>query len=327
LACVTAVARSAYAQPVETIDLQVTSDAGGCITEAALRARIASLHVQVEDTHGLAFMVDASSEPAVVEVRRDDVVIAKRRFDGLPERCADRVQTIALVIALAIEHAITPEEDPEAAAAPDEPAAAVPTAEPKAPPVHRATAADAAQPVASASDDDEAAQPEPTLRTVLGAGVAYGLLPELAGLLAIGVELPSAGLRIGLGALVSSETSTSLAGGTALARLAGARAYGCASGAGWALDLQGCAGVTFGVVSGRGRDYAPGADATGTLLAPLLRLGARYPAHGTFAVGLALEGFANLVRPELQVSGNAGGASSVALFGASLSLEGVLAVP
>jgi hypothetical protein len=320
-------ARIASAQPVDTIDLRVTPDASGCITEAALRARIASLRVQVADPYGLAFTVDASSEPAVVVVRRNDVVIARRRFDDLPERCADRVQTIALVITLAIEHAITPED--QDIVAPEEPEAA---AAPEAPPVESVPNADAAQPVASTSDDDEAEQhqterPEPTLRAIVGAGAAYGLLPEVAGLLALGVELPSAGLRIGLGALVSSETSTSLAGGTALTRLAGARAYGCASAEGRAFELQGCAGVAFGVVSGRGRDYAPGADATATLLAPLLRLGARYPAHGTFAVGLAFEGFAHLVRPQLQVSGNGGAVSSAALFGASLALEGVLAVP
>jgi hypothetical protein len=127
--------------------------------------------------------------------------------------------------------------------------------------------------------------------------------------------------------LVTTEASTGLAGGTVLTRLAGARAYGCAGAEGLALDLQACAGLALGVVSGSGRDFAHSADATGTLLAPLLRLGARYPSRGLFSVGLALEGFVPVVRPELQVSGNAGTSSSFSLFATAISFEAVLALP
>jgi hypothetical protein len=328
IACVLALARIAHGQSVEAIELRIAPDARGCVTDAALRARIASLRVRVEDASGLGFAIDASQESVVLEVRRDDVVIATRRFDALPERCADRLQTIALVIALAIEHAVSPDADEDdeadASAEPEAKAAAV---APEAAPVQRAPKAEPVQPTPVESDDGEIERSEPALRTIVGVGAAYGLLPEVAGTLAIGVELPSAALRIGLGALVTSEANTDLAGGRALTRLAGARAYGCASGEGWVLDLQACAGVVLGVVSATGRDYAPSTDATGTLLAPLLRLGARYPARGVLSVGLALEGLVNLVRPELQVSGNAGEVSSVPLLGAALSLEGVLAVP
>jgi hypothetical protein len=316
------------AQSADAIKLQITPDAGGCITEAALRARIASLHVQAKDADGLELAVDASNEPATLEVRRNEVVVAARRFDALPVRCADRLQTIALVVALAIEHAIAPADDdvadasivPEAkteVAVPDDTAAQRPG---------NSEAAAQAAPIERDGDERERRE-ESSVRTILSVGAAYGLLPELAGTLAAGVELAAAGLRIGLGALVTTEASTALAGGTALTRVAGARAYGCATGQGLALDLQACAGAALGVVSGSGRDYARRADATGTLLAPLLRVAARYPAHGLLSVGLSLEGFVHAVRPELQVSGRAGAASTLPLFGAALSLEGALALP
>jgi hypothetical protein len=317
--------RLVQAQSVDAIELRVTPDARGCITEAGLRARVARLDVQAKDAYGLALALDASREPAVLEVRRNDVVIATRRFDALPERCAERLQTIALVMTLAIEHAIMPEELAESE---PQPAPAPERGVPDATPAQRAAKPEpAVQPVPVESNDARVERQEPALRTLVSVGAAYGLLPELSGALAVGVELPSPGLRIGLGAVVTSEASTSLADGTVLTRLVGARAYGCASGEGLALDLQACAGVTLGVLSGSGRDYAPSADATGTLFAPLVRLAARYPARGLLSVGPALEGFVHVVRPELQVSGNAGGASSLPLFGAALSLEAVLAIP
>jgi hypothetical protein len=176
-------------------------------------------------------------------------------------------------------------------------------------------------------DGAEIGRQAPALRMIASVGAAYGLLPELAGILAIGVELPGSGLRVGVGALVTSQASTGLAGGMVVTRLAGARAYGCAGGEGLALDLQACAGLALGVVSGSGRDFEHSADATGTLLAPFLRLGTRYPARGLFAVGLALEGLVPFVRPELQVSGNAGAASPFSLFATAIAFEAVLALP
>lgn len=323
----------ARAQEVDGVQLRVTPDASGCVTEAALRARVASLGAQAKGAQGIAVVIDASVQPEVLQVRRNDVVIATRRFDDLPARCADRLQTLALVSALAIEHAMEPELEPadaellEPAPAPEPSPASTDAperpAEPTEPP------AEPTEPAAESPEPSAEPRParEPLVRTVVGLGGGYGLLPELAGLLALGVELPGAGLRIGLGALVTTEASTSLAAGTALSRLAAARAYGCAAGDALSLDLQACAGMTLGVVAAAGRDFASNEEATGTLLAPLVRLGARFPARGTFAVGLALEGFVHLVRPELQVSGHAGAVSSLPALGAALSLEGVLALP
>lgn len=316
----------ARAQEVDGVQLRVTPDASGCVTEAALRARVASLGAQAKGAQGIAVVIDASVQPEVLQVRRNDVVIATRRFDDLPARCADRLQTLALVSALAIEHAMEPELEPadaellEPAPAPEPSPASTDAPERPAEPT---------EPPAESPELSAEPRParEPLVRTVVGLGGGYGLLPELAGLLALGVELPGAGLHIGLGALVSTETSTSLAAGTALSRLAAARAYGCAAGDALSLDLQACAGMTLGVVAAAGRDFASNEEATGTLLAPLVRLGARFPARGTFAVGLALEGFVHLVRPELQVSGHAGAVSSLPALGAALSLEGVLALP
>lgn len=316
----------ARAQEVDGVQLRVTPDASGCVTEAALRARVASLGAQAKGAQGIAVVIDASVQPEVLQVRRNDVVIATRRFDDLPARCADRLQTLALVSALAIEHAMEPELEPadaellEPAPAPEPSPASTDAPERPAEPT---------EPPAESPELSAEPRParEPLVRTVVGLGGGYGLLPELAGLLALGVELPGAGLRIGLGALVTTEASTSLAAGTALSRLAAARAYGCAAGDALSLDLQACAGMTLGVVAAAGRDFASNEEATGTLLAPLVRLGARFPARGTFAVGLALEGFVHLVRPELQVSGHAGAVSSLPALGAALSLEGVLALP
>ena len=325
------IAASARAQAIDAIELRVVPDPRGCVTEAALRARIASLKARADGARGLALVVNAAHSPEVLELRRDGAMIARRSFETLPERCSDRLETIALVVALAIEHAIEPSAVPASApdadtAVLDEQSVLEESAKPT-PPAESTPAAAPNEPEPVVPDDDEpVSSEEPAVRTVLGVGGSYGLPAELAGLFSAGIELPGAGLRIGLGAVLSSQASTQLAGGTAQIQLAGARGYGCVFDLALGLDVQACAGLTLGVVIGSGRDYAPNADATGTLLAPLLRLGARYPAHGLFSVGVALEGFVHLVRPELQVSGRAGTAHALPLLGTSLSIEGVLAL-
>ena len=319
MVCVTAGAQADVAE----IPLRATPDARNCVTERALQTRLANLRVQSERARGLSIRVDAASQPVVLEVLRDDGVIAVRRFDALPARCEERLETLALVIALAVEHAVEPpraseppaQEEPEPESAPKPP---IP------PPVPAPTEPVPGEPL----EEDEAAdpQPEPMLLTVVGIGGGYGLLPALAGLGSAGIEVPGSLLRVGLGALVSTQTHSELAGGTASAQLAGARGYGCFHGWAAALELQACAGLALGVVIASGRDYARRDRGTGTLLSPLLRLVARYPAGSTLSLGLALDGFVHLVRPELEVAGRAGSSASTPLFGVGLAIEGALAL-
>ena len=98
--------------------ITLQGDSRGCLTRAAIEARIkhyrsdkanaAALHVHVRapDSGTTEFVIAYAGNTAAV-----------RRFQALPQACADRLDAIALAIALAIEQAV-----PSHPAVPDQPA-------------------------------------------------------------------------------------------------------------------------------------------------------------------------------------------------------------
>jgi len=85
--------------------LLVEPDTSGCITHAALLARV--LHwlkpaIEIGDVHVL---VRGRARPPSFVVRRGTGSPAERSFTVLPTRCRDRVDAMALAIALALEEA------------------------------------------------------------------------------------------------------------------------------------------------------------------------------------------------------------------------------
>jgi hypothetical protein len=94
---------TAHAQP--RFALEVDGAADGCVTQAALGPRVAHWLKPDADVHELSVAVRAREAPLRFTLRRSGQPIAQRSFEVLPTRCADRLEAVAIAIALALEHA------------------------------------------------------------------------------------------------------------------------------------------------------------------------------------------------------------------------------
>jgi hypothetical protein len=100
--------------------LVVEPDKSGCITHAALLARVLHWLEPSLEIGDVQVLVRGRARPPSFVVQRGTGSPAERSFDVLPARCRDRVDAMALAIALALEEAARVESAaPTAAAVPD----------------------------------------------------------------------------------------------------------------------------------------------------------------------------------------------------------------
>jgi hypothetical protein len=306
-----------------------------CFAAGPLQKRIAH-YIGTRGTHadGLRFelQVDGQSN-AELRVFRGDEAVSRRRFEQLPTSCAERRDTIALSIALALEgeeQAQAPANDAtqiapvtpatisrDAAQSPaqksgeDEPTPerALPSerepddaAEESAPPTseEESPAAVSDAPPHSGQDSGWIVQPHVGARWLAGALSE----PVLTGNL--GVELAvSPALGFDLSAFVSTVADSEFLGGHAETWLVGGEVFGCTA---WKLGsfaAQGCLGAMAAVCSARGEGYPVMLPAE-TLLwaAGAARAGLRWPDERMISLRLLLQAQVNLVRPVLHVAGS-----------------------
>ncbi len=216
--------------------LRVEPSADGCVTLATLEPRVRRW-LDAQARRGvIAVAVHAGGEPPAFSVLRDGKVIARRSFDVLPAACSDRLDAIAVAVAVAIEHATsgrmaraaserrgeraagqstrpapaqTAPARGEPAPVPPAPApAAPPDAQPPPPPT--APEADAEPEVGPEPNDerapDEAAPAEGAenaedAQDAVGAGASAGVGVRLfAGVALLAEVLPEAAFALGAGA-------------------------------------------------------------------------------------------------------------------------------
>jgi hypothetical protein len=307
----------------------------GCVTTPALRTRIAGYLSPGEIAGGLAIEVDLSRQPAGFRVLRGGALIAERRFEWLPTRCAERRDAIALAIAVAIEHSVAPVDVvPDSDSAPlataaegtETPASALDA--PPSPPRRAAAQAPEAPPAAAEGDDApadvdaRAAEPSqepapgaaadrqgpaaqrPSERFMLRAGGLYlvDALPTPAAALTFGAEyavLPE--LRVGLAGLVSARVELAFEGGRVENQLFGGELVGCVNTPFLSMILLGCTGTTAAYVHARGFDYTIEQQDGMVWFAVLLRGAIELPATSTLAFRVVADARVNLLRPELSL--------------------------
>lgn len=119
-----AASAQALANEVQTT---VEGDGRGCVSQSALSRRI--VHYLSRTAHVPADLHIHVRAPKTgvteFELGQAGTQIAVRRFDSLPKTCADRVNAIALAIAVAVEQAALAEPAPPPTAARNEPAVEV----------------------------------------------------------------------------------------------------------------------------------------------------------------------------------------------------------
>jgi hypothetical protein len=319
--------------------LDVERDEARCITEGALRRRVAHWLRADAELADIEVKVHAAAEPLTFTVRRRGEIVAERRFDVLPRRCADRVEAVALAVALGLEHAAsggtlatqpapatgaegaTPsaEAEAEAEAAAEPAATEAATARTPSPP-----APAEAGPAASRSDGEA-----PRVYAHATGAVLIEVMPSAMIALGAGGELQFDRMRFALSAIATTESEHALARGVASSQLFAARPRACLLWIAAGLELEGCAGAVLGAAVARGNGYDDEMRATMAWVAPLLRAGLRYPQTGTLSLRLALEGMVHVVRPRLRVAVDEAEASTAAAgpVGGGVGLELVVAIP
>lgn len=89
--------------------LQVRGGSAECLTEAALRQRVAAYSAQSQSCGArdmaLSLQLMAADRRALLVVERAGTPIASRQFEALPEDCDELRDMLALSIAMALEHA------------------------------------------------------------------------------------------------------------------------------------------------------------------------------------------------------------------------------
>jgi hypothetical protein len=85
-----------------------------CLNERTLRARVALYLAHSQSQLDVQVQVRRAQGTLEFSVLREGVILARRRFERLPNACADRRDTLALAVALAIEHATMREPASEA---------------------------------------------------------------------------------------------------------------------------------------------------------------------------------------------------------------------
>jgi hypothetical protein len=307
--------------------LSVQPDPSGCIDEPALRARVRHWLAPRALVPAAGVRVRVHADPVAFSVQRDGRNVARREFAVLPVQCANRLDALALAIAVALEH-LAREQPSAFAASGAPPAPAAGTVD---------SAAREADQAAELPATDDVASRDP--RAASRASIRYGVLahaslwvealPETAAAFGLGLELGIDRWRFAAIALASTQTDTALADGRAQARFFGGRAQACLSLTAFAPELQAepCAGLIAGVVPARGDGFPVERRATFGYVAALLRLALRYPAQGMLSLRIAIDGLLNASRPELQVTGASSTSDSTALFGAAPSIELLVELP
>jgi hypothetical protein len=353
----------AFAQPSPSVvPLTLRGDSRGCLAHGALSARIKHYLTNPAQTPARLSVRVRAPNAGTTEfaLERDGTTLAVRRFAALPKACLDRLDAIALAIALAVEQARSSAVDPqpvaEAALAPTgaqsarESAANAAVASVDAPRTQvaneavqpaprsepnlleherRAKAATARQPAARAPiapvstapptvtrepvdrAHEESSEVSPgsnsgisalRLSLQVGGNVVFEVLPAPVVAGSLGAELgigEHASVR--LSGLLTAQTRSPLAGADALASLIGGQGSMCWRAHFEWFALNPCLGAIAGRVAARGDGYLRNDAADVFWLATLAHVGVRLFERGPVGVELGVDGYVNLVRPDLRV--------------------------
>jgi hypothetical protein len=118
---------AARAQPEASLEavVRVEPDTRGCVTKAALQARVRHWLDASTALDDVAVEVRAAARPPAFVVLRSGSIIAERRFPVLPTQCRDRLDALAIAIALALENAAHTSTSAQREGASDAPSRAV----------------------------------------------------------------------------------------------------------------------------------------------------------------------------------------------------------
>lgn len=325
---------SAQSAPLVVFD----EHGGSCLVreklETQVRVELGTLEVPAE----LHVHVKLGEQPGFVLEDRDEVV-AERQFESLPQDCDAQLKMLSVVIALAIEHKVTNDED-VGSSAHETPVQEQP----------KVSAVEAPKALESKPLQKEVLRESPTrdkpkswaLRGSSGVGYSFGVLPVPAPIVTaeIGVIvwrgwsaelglIATDRMRIGFDVEPPEGAESSApdeAFSQALGQLLAGKVQGC-----WEQFYQDgalalCGGLAAGRFHARGVEgFGPNPGQGVPWMAGFARVSGRAPARGPFGLSLNADVFGNILRPGVELTGEgsakspidtpvAGGAVSLGMF-------------
>lgn len=286
-------AGSVQAQDPGALEARLTVPDARCLTTAAIAAHLRTWlggELSPDDPRRVVvhFGDDERTQVAFVLLRGESP-IGERRFETLPEPCADRRAAFSLAIAIALDAGVLDRlglGDSSPAAAPAPTAAAVP---------QPAVPDPAPEPAESASP----AAPSVRLGALLALGAGSGLIPTWHGSLGLALQLQGPAWELRLGAWATNRRRAALGSGALEAQAVAASLLGCRYAPPLRrLGVGGCVGVMAGAWLGSGDGFARSRSDRATFVAGQAAMVARWPTDG--AVRLTL--LARVVVPVLRAS-------------------------
>lgn len=298
--CATATAQQT--RPVEEA-LVIAMGGDDCFKPAAMSVYIVGWLGQSDIDERVQIVVDGGP-PLSFAIKREEDLVAQRRFDVLPNGCEGRRAAVSLAIAIAIDNTVL---------------RTLGIAEPEPPP---------AQP--QPAPEPEVAAPEPDnewhASLSLGPGINVGVLPAWGPDGSLRLELRR-GERWGVAARAwaTVEREFRVGQGRARTQMTGLSVGGCMHRPLQGARLSGCLGLSGSLLS------AEGAKGFGELrstalpwLAAQASLAARFWADKPAGLRASADGIVPIVRPQLQVLSDQGGevaaARSLPTAGARLQI-------
>ena len=223
--------------------------------------------------------VDAAIEFAILRSGHD---VGRRRFDRLPQGCADRVAALSLAIAIALDgrvlERITGEPAPPALVAdpvPDEPE---PVPEPSSP-----------------------TPPDFGVSFAVSAGASAGALPSWVGTGRFAFRFDWRALSVELGGIGTLLSKSNLGAGMLDTRLFAGSLDVCLARAHRRTKLLGCVGASLGRVMGEGRGFATSLGTTLWWGSVDPSLSIAWPIDSPVRLRTGVRGHVRTMRPEWRV--------------------------
>lgn len=274
-------------------DALTVSGSDPCLEPASL-ARVAAVWLDRESVDtALRVVVDRGEVGATIVILSEQTLEGSRTFRELPSDCADRRAVVALAIALGIDAALLERVAP--ARAVEVPSTRVDHEE-----------EDQEQPAPIDAVPPRPRGPRLAAELAIEAGVAIGLLGDVAAVGRGSLALHVDELRLDLAALGTSPDTQSLVGGRFEASLIAGAVDACLTHELAPLELVGCVGVAAGVLQARGHGYAEDREVQLAWLAGLARIEGVSWIADLLGIVVSVEGLVPFVRPAPTVVASTG---------------------
>lgn len=290
-----------------TFSIDVRGD-DDCIRKPDVTARVLRWLANRSADPDARVVIHVTASEVTFRLFHADVALAERTFVDLPKHCGQRLDALSLALALAIEQSeaidSARQDATRIAEVPPQPEAAAPAdseaAQSAAVEAPDLTLTPIVEPTPQPAEERSIRGAGARLRFTAGPAVVTheGLQPVAAA--AIGVEWASGPFSLESALAGSTAGHAVLGDGSVRTQFAALQLRFCLQLPIQSFSLSGCAGALASLMFASGRGFAPNHSTTLPWVAPLVRIGVRFPTSSAFSVRLSADLPVDLIRPEFR---------------------------